>query len=188
MQHIFPTAGASGGYPHSFHRRFPFVTGDDGSAVRGESDQNHVVGVMLLSHQLTDVHHAIVGHVGKAGITDVSVVFPNDDLGFRATVSHQSLQRLHHVPVTDVPRSGPALDHRPVIPLRVLDDQSILIRIESRFAAIDCRDVAVTTKLCQHVDHFVFTIFVRPSGGSRVFLSVFAIGLEAPKRLACDWQ
>ena len=91
---------------------------------------------MSFACELADVDHAVVFHVGEAGVADVGVVCPDNRLRLRAVMLHQALQRVSHVAVADIPRFRAALYHRAVIVLGILDDEGILLGIKRRFAIV----------------------------------------------------
>ena len=102
-----------------FHRCTPLLGGDHRSSVRSESDQHDTIAVVCLAHELTDVHHSRARHVGEASVADVGIVFPDDGLRVPAVVCHESLERLDHVMVANVPARGSAAHHRSVVQLGV---------------------------------------------------------------------
>ena len=83
-----------------------------------------------LAHELADVQLAVRAHLGVAGVADVRVVRPDDDLRRRPArleVPHELLERLAHVRVAQVPRRHRAAVHLPVVVLGVEHQPGVLL-------------------------------------------------------------
>ena len=91
-----------------------------------ESDQARVVAVAL-ADELTDIQLALPAHLGRTGVAEVGVVFPDDDFGVRDVIRERR-QRLCHVLVSQVPRRHASREHRSVITLGVENQPRILLR------------------------------------------------------------
>ena len=76
---------------HTFHGCAPLRAGDDAAPMLTETYQHHVLDPPQLVHELPDVHHADVCHISVARVADVSIVLPDNRLGIRPVVSHQTL-------------------------------------------------------------------------------------------------
>ncbi len=181
MQHVFPAARSGRRHLHSLHRRFPLLAGDDAAAMRTEADQDHTIVFVLFPDQLAHVDHAVIGHVGVTCVADVRVVFPHDRLGLWTVMLHEPLERLHHVPVANVPRFGAAADHGAVVVLGVLHHQGILLGVEVPILSVTGKRLGRAAEFGEQLHHMAFTRRIRPLRRPRVFLDVLAIRLEALK-------
>ena len=88
---------------------------------------------MPLAHELAEVQLALGHHRRRAGVAEMRVVRPDDDLGLAIAgleMGHQRFQRLGHVPVTEIPGRNTTAEHGAVIRLRVLRQPRILRRKE----------------------------------------------------------
>ena len=104
------------------------------AAKENEPDQRRLTPE-LLAAELADVQLiACDAHIGMAGITDMSVVRPDDRLGIRAFGVEQVLERLEHVRVAQVPAFRAAIIHDAVIALGRRDQPRVLRRIKEGIA------------------------------------------------------
>jgi alkanesulfonate monooxygenase SsuD/methylene tetrahydromethanopterin reductase-like flavin-dependent oxidoreductase (luciferase family) len=93
---------------------------------------------------LPNVELATLAHRAGAGIADVGVVRPQDDLALAGTnaaidVGGEGVERLGHVLVAQVPRGDAAAEHRAIVALGVAREACVLLGRE-KFVF---RDVAV---------------------------------------------
>ena len=108
----------------------------------------------------------------------MGVVLPDDRFGVGAIVLHEAIERVGHVPVAQVPRFGPAADHRPVVGSGALDGLGVHDRIETRRVPgyVLHRSLAHGP---QEIQHLLPAGVWNEEGGAGVFLRVLGVGLEA---------
>src|SRR5690606_32410290 len=93
--------------PHSLPlgRAAPVARGGDRSRIRRETDEIGMLGVSF-PYELADVPLAELAHARRPRVAEVGVVLPDDDprrIALLVDVVDQRLQRVRHVPVTEVP-------------------------------------------------------------------------------------
>ena len=129
----FVAAGSRIGYAHLFHFRAPLTSGDHCPFERSEANEPDAFLLVALTRELADAHHSSASHVGEPRVADVSVVLPDDCFRIRSVMLHQSVERLHHVVIADIPRRGPTTHHRPIVKLCVFGDDRVLLCREVGF-------------------------------------------------------
>ena len=58
---------------------------------------------LAFAHELADIDHAVVGHVGKPGVAYVGVVRPEDRFGIWPVKIDQAVERFHHMQIAYAP-------------------------------------------------------------------------------------
>src|SRR5882724_1991369 len=93
----------------------------------GEADQHGFVSKSL-ANQLADVHLTVMTHLGGARVAQVGIMRPDNRFRLPASIKmrNQIADRVHHVPVAQVPRRRAAAKHRTVVLLRVFYQPRIL--------------------------------------------------------------
>jgi hypothetical protein len=102
---------------------------------------------------LPNVELAADTHLGRHGVSDVGVVFPDDSSRVGPIERQQRLERVEHVGVSQVPRRRRAVIHRPVIPFGVGDDAGVLSRVEEALTVFESIVEAFFEHVSQHGDN-----------------------------------
>src|SRR5205823_15119723 len=77
-----------------------------------------------------DIVLSTSGHFGGRRVTDVRVMLPDHDSGFRAVEGEQRVQRLEHVLIAQIPGSRRAVVERAIVLLSIGNEPGVLRGIE----------------------------------------------------------
>src|SRR4051812_45409790 len=86
MHQVFPGMLAGRRHIDNFEWEPPFFGCNDCATMRAESYCKCIFRFMLFTQQLTDIQHPIVLHRCRSGITDVCIMFPDNDFSFLPVV------------------------------------------------------------------------------------------------------
>src|SRR5207247_2111212 len=84
MKNALPAPVARGRHRHTLGRSIPLASGNHAAPKGAKPDEHHPVTTSLLADELTEVHHAVPGHIGEPRVADMCVVRPHDRLRVRA--------------------------------------------------------------------------------------------------------
>ncbi|MMZ60052.1 hypothetical protein D1872_221220 [compost metagenome] len=150
--------------------------------VGAEAHAKRIMLQILLPNELAYIHHAVLGHIGCPGVTDVRIVLPNHRLRIGAMKVQKFLQGVNHMAIPHIPGLRPASDHRSVIMLGIRSNQGIEFRTKLRFPAamalVSSGPSVRSTYLLQQANHFFLTTLAKQAGRDSVRLRVFTIGLK----------
>src|SRR5260370_38758868 len=99
-----------------------------GAGVCCESNQNRLR--VAFANELANIPFSIPAAIGSAGIAQVRIVGPDDDLGFPESLlqmSRERMERLRHVPISQIPGVHSTLEHPAIILLGILDQPGVLL-------------------------------------------------------------
>jgi hypothetical protein len=94
-------------------------------------------------------------------------------------MDHQALERLHHVMVAHIPGSGTAANHSPVVALRVLGDQCVLLGAEIGVTSVAGVLVRPGAEGTEHRYRLIFARHRNERGSAGVLLLILIVGIEA---------
>ena len=106
--------------------RAPIGRGSYSAMIR-EADEYRFLSNSFANH-LSDVHFTVMTHLGGTRVAQVGIVRPDNRFRLPASIKvrNQIADRVHHVPVAQVPRRRAAAKHRAVVLLRVFYQPRIL--------------------------------------------------------------
>ena len=117
-------------YALDFHGAVPVRGRCDGASVGAEADQRRLIA-KALARKLPDIVLAAnLTHLGDGGVADMGVVRPDHGLGSWPAFGKQTLQRVEHVLITQIPRCRIAVIDGAVILFGAGNDARILLGVE----------------------------------------------------------
>src|SRR5256714_9334751 len=108
-------------------RATPVRSGHYRARIGREADQARVIAVAL-AHELADIPFPAMTHLGGAGIAQMRVVLPYNDLASAiplVEMSREGMQCLSHVAITQIPGRRSAPEHGTIVFLGIANQPGV---------------------------------------------------------------